>query len=210
MNSRERILSALALKEPDVVPFGDWIDEGARLNLMKSMGEKKLNDAQLAKRLNMDALIFYSDQYIAPQFCKKITGSDGRVHLQDEGFIQKDSDLDKMILPDLAKENYFDKAKRYIEMYGGHDLAICCGLRSGMMNTIYSMGWLNFAMALADNVNLVKTIEVDAEVKTRIQKRAPGGGYILGTANSITDYCKPENIIAMAEAKEKYGHYQIA
>jgi len=332
MNSRERVLSALALKEPDIVPFADWIDEGAKLNLVKSMGEKNLNDAELAKKLNMDALIFFSDHYLAPQFCKKVIDSDGRVHLQDEGFIQTDNDLDKMILPDLAKENYFDEAKRYIEIYGGYDLAICCGLRPGMMNTIYSMGWLNFAMALADNVDLVETIfnryidwncelieklqgigfdffiayddiayksgpmfspqvlrdsflpglkrfadmfkipwvyhsdgdihllledllplgmnginpceppavnieeikatygdriciwgnidlvytlphgttaEVDAEVQTRIKKLAPGGGYILGTANSITDYCKPENIRAMAEAKVKYGRYPI-
>jgi len=35
MNSRERILSALALKEPDIVPFADWIDESAKLNLVK-------------------------------------------------------------------------------------------------------------------------------------------------------------------------------
>ena len=61
MNSRERVLSALALKEPDIVPFADWIDEGAKPNLVKSMGEKNLNEAELVKRLNMDALIFFSD-----------------------------------------------------------------------------------------------------------------------------------------------------
>ena len=51
--------------------------------------------------------------------------------------------------------------------------------------------------------------EVEAEVKQRIQKLAPGGGYILASANSITEFCKPENVFAMAEAKNKYGWYPI-
>ena len=57
MNSRERVLSALALKEPDIVPFADWIDEGAKLNLVKSMGEKNLNDAELAKKTEYGCVI---------------------------------------------------------------------------------------------------------------------------------------------------------
>jgi uroporphyrinogen decarboxylase len=51
--------------------------------------------------------------------------------------------------------------------------------------------------------------EVDTEVKQRIKKLAPGGGYILGSANSITDFCKPENVMAMVEAKNRYGMYPI-
>ncbi len=57
MNSRERVLSTLALKEPDIVPFADWIDEGAKLNLVKSMGEKNLNDAELAQKTEYGCVI---------------------------------------------------------------------------------------------------------------------------------------------------------
>ncbi len=40
--------------------------------------------------------------------------------------------------------------------------------------------------------------EVEAEVKERIDKIGKGGGFILGTANSITDFCKVENVMAMS------------
>lgn len=332
MNSRERVLTALALKEPDRVPFVDWIDDDAKRALLEIMGENELDDAAFARRLSMDALVFYSDLYLAPQFCEKIIDAKGRVHLTGEGLIKKDTDLNKMILPDLSKPDYLNEAKRYIDKYGQSDLAIFCGLRSGMMNTIFSMGLLNFSYALHENVKLVETIldrfvdwncelveklqpigfdafvtyddiaykvgpmfspqvlreiflprikrlvklfnvpwiyhsdgninivledlltlgmngmnpfeppvmdiesvkenfgericlwgnidlvhtlpygstdEVEAEVRARIKKLAPGGGYILGTANSITAFCRPENIIAMAKAKNSYGMYPI-
>ncbi|MCK5837146.1 MAG: hypothetical protein KAH09_07765, partial [Desulfobacula sp.] len=52
--------------------------------------------------------------------------------------------------------------------------------------------------------------EVEAEVKERIQKIGKGGGFILGTANSITDFCKVENVMAMSRAVKKYGKYPIS
>jgi hypothetical protein len=332
MNSRDRILAALDLKEPDRVPFADWIDAEAKKKLMKFMGDETYSDAEFARRLSLDALQFVSNRYIAPQFCKKLIDENGREHLLGEGLIQSESDLDKMVLPDLMKNNYFDEAKKYVDTYGNQDLAIFCGLRPGMMNTIYSMGWMDFSMALYNNVKLVEAIfdrfiewncelvnklqtigfdffvayddiayksgpmfspqvlrelflprlkrltdtfnipwvyhsdgdltkilddlltlgmnginpfeppvmdiekfkeaygdriclwgnidlihtlpygtieEVYAEVRHRIKKLAPGGGYILGSANSITGFCKPENVMAMAEAKNTYGNYPI-
>jgi len=332
MTPRERILAALDLKEPDHVPFADWIYEPVKNKLMKAMGEKGLDDVEFARRLGLDALCFASSRYLAPQFCTKGIGVGGIEFLSDEGLIRTDYDLDKMILPDLEDETYFDEAKQYLDTYGNHELAIFCGLRPGMMNTIFSMGWMPFSIALAENVKLVETIfdryidwncelveklqpigfdffvacddiaynsgpmfspqilrelflprfrrladtfkipwiyhsdgdleivlddlltlgmnginpfqpplmdiekykdnyghriclwgnidlaytlshgtveEVKAEVKQRIKKLAPGGGYILGSANSITEFCKPENVFAMGEAKSKYGKYPI-
>ncbi len=332
MTPRQRIMTALALKEPDCVPFADWIEDRVKQKLIKAMGEQELDDAQFAGRMGLDAICLSSERYLAPQFCKTAIGADGREILTDEGLIRTTGDLDKMVLPDLSDESYFDEAKRYIDTYGNQDLAIFCGLRPGMMNTIYSMGWMDFSIALAENVRLVETIfdryidwncellekllplgfdfmtayddiaynsgpmfspqvlreiflprlkrladtftipwvyhsdgdlgrifddllalgmnginpfqppvmdiekykddygdriclwgnidlvytlsygtveEVDAEVKQRIKKLAPGGGYILASANSITEFCKPENVFAMAEAKNKYGWYPI-
>ena len=34
-----------------------------------------------------------------------------------------------------------------------------------------------------------------------------GGGYIISSSNSLTDYCKTENVLAMADAVRKYGKY---
>jgi len=51
--------------------------------------------------------------------------------------------------------------------------------------------------------------EVDREVKERIAVAGQGGGYIITSANSLTDYCKVENVRAMAQAIKKYGNYPL-
>ena len=50
---------------------------------------------------------------------------------------------------------------------------------------------------------------VDAEVRGLVRDVAPGGGYILSSGNSLTGYCRQENVIAMAEAVRRYGNYPI-
>jgi|LGOV01.1.fsa_nt_gb uroporphyrinogen decarboxylase len=70
-------------------------------------------------------------------------------------------------------------------------------------------------VCLWGNIDLHHTLtrgtpeEVDAEVKQRIKDAGKNGGYILSSANSCTNYCKSENVIAMAKAVKKYGKYPI-
>ena len=70
-------------------------------------------------------------------------------------------------------------------------------------------------VGITGNIDLDYTLtrgtpeEVDAEVKRRISTVAPGGGYMVSSANSLADYCKVENVLAMAEAIRKYGRYPI-
>jgi uroporphyrinogen decarboxylase len=52
--------------------------------------------------------------------------------------------------------------------------------------------------------------EVEAEVKTRIQALAPGGGYILSTSHFIQADTPPENVVTMCEAAHKYGRYPLS
>ena len=47
--------------------------------------------------------------------------------------------------------------------------------------------------------------EVDALVRQAIQIAAPGGGYILGSSNSIPYYANPANVRAMCAAVQTYG-----
>jgi uroporphyrinogen decarboxylase len=49
--------------------------------------------------------------------------------------------------------------------------------------------------------------EVDRLVQDAISIAAPSGGYIAGSSNSVTSYCKPENVRAMANAIKQYGVY---
>jgi hypothetical protein len=50
--------------------------------------------------------------------------------------------------------------------------------------------------------------EVEAEVRDRIEKIGRGGAYMISSANSVTDYCKTENVLAMSRAIRKYGPYR--
>ena len=52
--------------------------------------------------------------------------------------------------------------------------------------------------------------ETAEEVKERLRVVAPGGGYCLGSSNSIPEYVKPENFRAMVETTKKYGKYPIS
>ena len=68
-------------------------------------------------------------------------------------------------------------------------------------------------VCLIGNIDLDYTLtlgtpdEVEREVKERIAVAGKGGGYIISSSNSLTDYCKTENVWAMSQALKKYGKY---
>jgi len=70
-------------------------------------------------------------------------------------------------------------------------------------------------LALFGNLDLGSTLvrgtpdEVRAEVRQRIRELAPGGGYAVGSSNSVTRYVPVENFNAMREATFEYGVYPI-
>lgn len=52
--------------------------------------------------------------------------------------------------------------------------------------------------------------EVAALTRQRLREVAPGGGYCLGSGNSVPDWAKLENYKAMVETGLKYGCYPIS
>ncbi len=70
-------------------------------------------------------------------------------------------------------------------------------------------------LALVGNIDLVYTLprgtpeEVEAEVRQRIRDLAPGGGYVVASANSVPEYVPLANYNAMRAAVLKYGGYPI-
>ena len=68
-------------------------------------------------------------------------------------------------------------------------------------------------VCLIGNIDLDYTLtrgtpdEVEREVRERIEVAGAGGGYIMSSANSLTDYCKAENVRAMAKALQQFGTY---
>ncbi len=51
--------------------------------------------------------------------------------------------------------------------------------------------------------------EVEAEVRDRIRSLAPGGGYVVGSSNTVAHYVRLENFQAMIRATRKYGRYPL-
>jgi len=70
-------------------------------------------------------------------------------------------------------------------------------------------------LSLIGNIDIDYTLtegtirEVEDEVKKRIRDIAPGGGYCIGSSNSITPYVKFENYLAMIRTALKYGDYPV-
>jgi uroporphyrinogen decarboxylase len=51
--------------------------------------------------------------------------------------------------------------------------------------------------------------EVRQEVRRVIANLGPGGGYLVAAVHTIMDDVPPENILAMADAVEEFGHYPL-
>jgi len=51
--------------------------------------------------------------------------------------------------------------------------------------------------------------DVEAEVQELIRDVGPGGGYIVTSGNSLAGYLRPENVLALSEAVQKYGRYTL-
>jgi uroporphyrinogen decarboxylase len=70
-------------------------------------------------------------------------------------------------------------------------------------------------LCLIGNINLDSTLtlgtpqDVRAEVYERIRTIGPGGGFMVASSNSITDYVPPDNMKALIEATFEFGRYPI-
>jgi uroporphyrinogen decarboxylase len=71
-------------------------------------------------------------------------------------------------------------------------------------------------LCLLGNVEIGETLtlgtpaDVVAEVRERIRTLAPGGGYAVGSSNTVAHYVSLENFRAMIRATRAYGRYPIS
>lgn len=157
MTSKERILTALALKQPDRVPFADDVDHEVRVELM---GRENFTEAEFAKKLGLDAIDCkdYSHPVFAsaPVFTNWMV-KDGRRYMMD-GLIKTDKDLDLMVFPDPRQESFYDPLKRFLDQNSKEDLAIYQEMRWGISGVLYSMGAEGLGYALYENPRLVERV----------------------------------------------------
>ncbi len=66
-------------------------------------------------------------------------------------------------------------------------------------------------MSVAGNIDLKATLcagtpaDVEAEVRAKATALAPGGGWLIGSSNSIPDFVPFDNYVALLESSLKYG-----
>lgn len=153
MTSRERILAALALKEPDQIPFADDVDPAVRSMIMES---EHYGDIEFCRKLGLDAIDYRGKEYWSPLFCKTVI-KNGHEFLLD-GMIKRESDLHLMVFPDPADDSLYEPIKRFIDKYGNEELATFLYMAWGMDCVISSMGFEAFSEALYDNRKLVENV----------------------------------------------------
>jgi hypothetical protein len=52
--------------------------------------------------------------------------------------------------------------------------------------------------------------DVEREVRGLIRDVGPGGGYVVTSGNSLAGYLKPENVLALSQAVQRYGRYPLS
>ncbi len=88
-------------------------------------------------------------------------------------------------------------------------------IEPGAMDIDYMKETYGKKLCLMGNIDLHYTLtrgtpeETAEEVKQRLRTIAPGGGYIMASANSIPSYVKLENFQAMIDTVRQYRAYPI-
>lgn len=166
MKSRERILAAIDLKQPDQIPFADYVEHKMR---KKIMAREDFTEVEFATTIGFDAINI--DDFVSPVFCKR-RQLNGQDYILD-GLIKTDKDLNLMAFPDPTDESFYDPAKRFIEKNADQDLAIYAICRFGISGVNYSMGIDGLSYALYENPKLIdkvldRYVEWNCQVLERI------------------------------------------
>ena len=164
MTSRERVLAALRLEQPDRVPFLEAaVDRGLAQKLMnwphetdvgassRSENPYNLEEAKaLCGHLGLDGLSYILR---APAFARSHVGKDGRAFV-GEGMIKNRADFEGITLPDPAADELYEEAAAFADNKG--DLAACLVTRIGLLQVMLGLGIQNFSLALYDDPALVE------------------------------------------------------
>jgi len=163
MTSRERVLTALQLKQPDRVP---WVESSVHNHLAEKLLRRtdfekatvtqlfSLPGSRIAPEvlevIALDNLTFV----VAPPRFVKSQPFEGMDMISD-GLIKTEADLGKVILPDPESEAFYGPAREFVARHRGSNRALAVGTRMGVSNTYLSMGIEHFSLMLFDNPKFV-------------------------------------------------------
>ncbi len=163
MTSRERVLAALKLKQPDRVP---WIES----NVHNRLAEKLLQRSDFEKApvtqlfsmpgarippavLEVLALDNLNFSVAPPRFVKSQNFEEMDIIV--DGLIKTEADLKKVVLPDPESDEFYQPARDFVSRYRGSNKALGITTRMGISNTYLSMGIEHFSLMLYENPNFV-------------------------------------------------------
>lgn len=164
MTSRERVLQAISLKEPDRVPFCDIaVDRGLAQKLLdwddvadvgtssRSENPYTVEESKaIAAHIGLDNISYILR---APTYAHMHKGIDGRTFVGD-GKIRTEDDLSMIDLPDPHDDKLYAEAEEFIAEKG--DYVTCFVTRIGFFQVVLSLGLERFSMALYDKPAMVE------------------------------------------------------
>lgn len=158
---RERIMEALALREPDQVP---WVElEVDQIIFDKILGKPHIpvnkpigyynrdveEEKAFCRKMGKDSLLF---SMRPPIFCDYIIQEDGRF-FYGKGQIQGRGDLKKMIFPNLEDKAFFRNVEEYVKKKD--EFAVMVSTRLGFAATYLSIGMEEFFNLLYEDMEFV-------------------------------------------------------
>jgi uroporphyrinogen decarboxylase len=170
MTSKERVMAALRLEEPDRVPHGEGlIDPGLYEKLTGGVSDIKVDVApseirnsrgkelaesqkKLAKAFELDIINY---PMLAPVFVGQTLLVDGR-KVVGNGIIRTRDNLEFLKLPDPTALDVYSAAEEFCANKGEYAAAL--QIRLGIGSTLISMGLDGFAYAMVDDPELVEIV----------------------------------------------------
>ncbi len=163
MTSRERVLAALKIQQPDRVP---WVESSVHNTLaeklLKRSDFEKANVTQLFAMpgsrippavLEVLALDNLNFSVAPPRFVvsQNVEGMDMVI----DGLIKTEADLAKVVLPDPESDEFYRPAKEFISRYRSSGKALGITTRLGVSTTYLSMGMTHFSLQIYENRDFV-------------------------------------------------------
>jgi len=151
MNSRERVMCALAGEQPDRVPFCEGSVDQAVARELSGL-EREMKEWEISHLLDRDVLVAV---VFPPYFADREVGEDGQSYVTT-GWIRTRGDLDKMAFPDPDDPALYTDAREILDHRG--DFAAAAAIKLGVAPTLISMGLDGFSYALADDPGLIHEV----------------------------------------------------
>lgn len=161
---RERIMEALALREPDRVPWIE-IEVGQQLvdkmfgrpvtpiNMPSDMFNRGAEEEKaFSRRVGKDNIQFC---FRPPIFCDFNVGQGNR-YFYGKGHIQSRDDLKKMVFPNLEDKNYLRAAKEFVE--NKEEFAALAVTRLGFAAVMLSVGMEEFFRLVYEDRELILAV----------------------------------------------------